>query len=460
MTKSSKLTLLAFSAFAFSMPAYANTLMEVYRLAEDNDPQFRIADSERRATMELYPQARSFLMPSVSARGLYADNQGNGFGVDTKFYSFTLTLTQPLFNGALWSGFRQADARIRQSEINYAVAQQDLMIRVASRYFDVLAAKDSLDFARTTKSAIHRQLDQSKQRFEVGLIAITDVQESQAGYDLAVADEILAQNQLNTAYEALREITGQYSQTLVGLKEEIELVSPEPANIDEWANTALDNNPQLLASRLDVEIAREEVKRQRAGHYPTLDLNGQYEYSHTEQDGGNMFFNRSGYNETYGASVQLNVPIFQGGRVVSQTREAKIRHVQSLDRLEQQHRAIQRQARDTYLNVLAGISRVQALGQAVVSSKTAYEATETGFEVGTRTSVDVLNSQRDLLRAQRDYARSRYDYILNMLRLKQASGQLVVEDLAKLERWFNEPVVQEGPQKTGNPVATPLPVGD
>ncbi|MEQ8495164.1 MAG: TolC family outer membrane protein, partial [Gammaproteobacteria bacterium] len=318
------------------------------------------------------------------------------------------------------------------AQLEVVVARQDLLLRVAERYFEVLAARDSLQFARAAKQSLERQLEQARQRFEVGLIAITDVQEAQAGYDRALADEISAQNAIENAIEALREVTASYHDDLLVLGDDMPLLVPEPQDIDAWTNTAIEHNLEIAASLVATDIAREEISRQTAQHYPTLDIVGGHNFNRAGGRFGSAKVHQSEIN------LELNLPLYSGGRVLSQTREAEHEHRATLDRLEQSRRAVQRDTRQAYLGVITRISSVKALEQAVVSSTTALESTRAGFEVGTRTAVDVVAAERVLSEAKRDLARARYDYIIDMLRLKKAAGSLSPEDLAAANSWLTQ----------------------
>ncbi len=422
-----------------STGAAATTLLDIYQLAVDNDPQYRSAEASYLATVETRSQSRAQLLPSINFTANIADNKqktisSSSFIVGTnKFDSsgYTLSLNQPLFNYDYFVQLRQSKSSIGEAKARLSAAQQGLMIRVSERYFDVLAALDGLEFARAEKESIVRQLEQTRQRFEVGLIAITDVHEAQAAYDLVVAQEILAENLLASQYEALAEITGQYHKALALLSPETPLITPSPADIGKWGDTALSQNFQLLAAELLYQNAQEEIKRQRAGHYPTLELNASHTYS--DSKGGNFGSNEA---ENQAIELRLNMPLFQGGATSSRTRQAQRLADQSRQTYEQQRRATLRQARDAYLSVLAEINRVKALGQAVISAQSALDASEAGLEVGTRTTVDVLATRRELFRAQRDHARSRYDYILHTLRLKEAAGILTATDLELINSWL------------------------
>ncbi len=349
---------------------------------------------------------------------------------DSRAYS--LTLTQALYRWDYVNQLRQAKASTRQAEAELNQAYQDIILRVSQRYFDVLAARDGLEFAQAEKNAISRQLDQAKQRFEVGLIAITDVHEAQAAFDLATASEIVAQNVLASSRLALRELTGKLPDKLATLGTKIELAIPEPASIDAWTESALQRNFSLLAAEAATEVAHQQLSQQRAGRYPAIDLVASHNYNNI---GGGSFGSRT--TEDNRISLQLNLPIYQGGGISAGIRNANAQLSQAKDSLEQRRRAIQREASDAYLSLLAGISQVKALQQAVISSESALNATEAGYEVGTRTTVDVLISRRELFRTQRDLARARYDYVLANLRLQQAAGALDINDVEQINRWMN-----------------------
>ncbi|GAB6042358.1 TolC family outer membrane protein [Endothiovibrio diazotrophicus] len=419
-----------------SLPVLAEDLMEIYQLARDNDPTLRAAEAARRAADEVRPQARaSAMLPTLDLSANLSEtrvHEPDTTNPSRPASAIELNLTQPILHLDRLARLRQADSQIAQAEAQYQATRQDLMIRVAESYFNVLAAIDSLEYARAQKSAIGRQLEQATKRFEVGLIAITDVHEAQAGYDLASADEIVAQDALSSAREALAEITGQFIKELAGLKQELKLTPPDPADADRWTTTALEQNLAILAAAEAVTTAREEIEARRGGHYPTLDLTA----SHGAGDNDALY--TSGYTQTEqtAVSLQFNLPLFRGGATNSQVRQASQLYNEAREKLESARRTATRSSRDAYRGVVAAISRVEALKQALVSTESALEATQAGFEVGTRTIVDVLNSQRDLHQARRDYARARYDYLLNTLRLKQAAGIIQESDLESVNRWL------------------------
>jgi outer membrane protein len=417
----------------------AANLTEVYQLAIQNDPTLKSAAAARSAALEAKPQSRALLYPALSFDANYdhvrediKESSIGALGTSTFNSSgYALSLNQPLFNRDYFVRLRQSDATVGQADATYHSAEQALIVRVAEAYFNLLAADDNLEFARAEKSAIEHQLEQAKQRFDVGLIAITDVHEAQAAYDLANAREIVASNQLASSREALYEITAQSIGAVTPLGARIPLANPDPADIEHWSRVAQEQNFDLLAAQFAAEAAREEVKRQGAGHYPTLDLKASISRA---QDDNPLIGDSDVEDRTVG--LQLTVPLYAGGAVSSRTREAAYRLTQAQADVETQRRATLRQTRDAYLAVVAAINSVNALEQARVSAQSALDATQAGFEVGTRTTVDVLSAQSDLYAAQREYAQSRYDYILNLLRLKQASGLLLPTDIDEVNRWL------------------------
>ncbi len=424
---------------SLSTVTMADDLLSVYQLAIENDPQFRAAQAEYYAQRENKTQSVAALLPTISASAHYTEHDNETVGGTTpgnneyKTNGYNLNLTQPLYRHENYVGLNQANAQVAQAEANYKNAKQNLIIRVAKQYFAVLAAEDDLEFAKAERKAIKEQLIQTQQRFNVGLIAITDVHEAQARYDQAVARAIIAQNTLDISKETLREITATTHTSLSPLSVKHPLVKPEPANIQQWVDTANEQNALLMATQKSVDVARTEVSRQSAGHYPTLDLTANHSYT-DYKDGGGLLGEREQTNNTI--SLQLNVPLYQGGLVNSFTRAAAHRLTRARENLEQQKRATERQTRNSYLSVIASISTVKALRQALASSQIALEATQAGFEVGTRTAVDVLDSQRELYLARRNYAQVRYNYVLETLNLKLAAGTLSVTDIEQLNPWL------------------------
>ncbi len=452
MKKLSSMKSLIVAAALCVLPGVASaaTLLEIYQQAIQSDPLIHEAEARRLAALEASPQARGVLFPQVSFSGGYTEssfeNPSAFFGdqlvdldVESETTDWTFTARQTLFRWDQIVGLRQADKRVARAEADREAAQQDLIVRVTQRYFDVLAAEDRLRAIHANRTAIARQLEQAKQRFEVGLIAITAVQESQAAFDQAIADEILAKRQLATAREFLREITGEYISDLDAPGDDLPLNSPDPASESAWIDLALSQNLALTSARLDERLARDEISSRRNGHYPTIDLvarAGSTDSTDTRVIDGLGFPSIDSENTTDSISIEFNVPLFSGGVTSSRVREAVYLHRASMENLQRVTRETERQTRDAYLGVLSEISRVQALEQAVESSRTALEATEAGFDVGTRTIVDVLNSQFALFQAMTNYQQSRYDYILNVMRLRQAAGTLQVQDLEALEQFL------------------------
>jgi outer membrane protein len=301
------------------------------------------------------------------------------------------------------------------------------MTKTTVAYFNVLSALDNLEFAMAEKESISRQLEQAQQRFEVGIIAITDVNEAQAAFDLAGANEIEAANKLDNENEALKEIIGDQDAVLDTLGELVPLNKPEPANIADWSKTAELNNLNIIAAFNQAEAARKSIEIQRSGHLPKLDMIGAYGVSDV-----NSSFGFRG--DTQSVGVELNVPLFEGGAVNSRTRQAGFEYEAAKENLETVKRSVKRQIKDTFRGVMTDISRVEALKAAVTSAETALESSQAGFEVGTRTMVDVLNEQRNLFKAKRDFARARYDYLINSVKLKQLSSDLTQNDLELLNK--------------------------
>jgi outer membrane protein len=428
-----KRSLLVFLWLVIPLPGFADDILSVYQLAVESDPQLQAAKAAYQATLEVIPQSRAALLPNLGATGVVTrdryHNRNPAAGEPENTYAtnktFGAQLTQAIYQRESFLKLEQTDTVVAQSKAQLTAAEQDLILRVATRYFLVLGAQDNLAFVKGDKEAIGRTLDQAQQRFDVGLSAITDVLEARARYDIAVSDEINAEKLLADAREALREVTGVEPGTLEVLQPEIPLIPPDPAVEEQWVTVATDQNPLLLAARAATETARQEIDIQRAGHYPTLDLTADYAWRNNDFGG----FGISQERNDSSIGVQMTLPLYTGGLVSANTRQSQHQFTQAQETQVQQRRATERQARDYFRGVMTGISKVTALEQAVVSNEKALEAAEAGFDVGTRTIVDVLDTQRDLLSAKRDHARSRYDYLLDILRLKQAAGSLEENDL-------------------------------
>jgi len=423
----------------FATSSLSADLTSIYSLAERNDPNYQQVISKHRAVLESRPQARSQLLPSLDiTANTKRNNQditssstfGSDGEIDFNSHGYSLNLSQPLFHRDRFIALSQADSEIKESEAKLAKAQQDLIISVSESYFNVLRSIDNLEFAEIEVESLSRQLEQANQRFEVGLSAITDVQEAKAGYDLAVAQKIQAINGIDNAKEEMRELTGEYIDEFDGLGENITLIKPVPEDINSWADLSIEQNLDISAANFSLETARKEIKKQHAGHLPTVDIVASHGYDSTGGRFGSTRTDRSSIG------LELNVPIYSGGFVSSKTREAHEQYNFAMHYLEKARRTAQRNTREAYLGVISGISQVNALKQAVISSETALTATEAGFEVGTRTAVDVVASQRATSKARRDYSNAKYNYILNTLKLKRSAGTLSPDDLNLINAWL------------------------
>jgi outer membrane protein len=483
-TKSLLLACGVVAALLGSAPLRAENLLEVYLDAVRSDPLVREAEARREAALEVKPQARALLLPQINLGGqIYTANAdgestfpqvnpatgnivtvGNKSSTDvSQYWDYGAELTQSVFRWDQWQELKRADSQVAVAEATYRAAQQNLLVRVSQAYFDVLAAEDTLGAAQATLDAFSRQLEQAEKRFEVGLIAVTDVQESRAAQDSATAGVIAAKRAVATAQEALRELTGESYATLVKPAEQMPLDKPDPADEKAWVDLALQNNLDVIAARLNSEVASANVKIAQAGHMPTVDLFAQYNESNRDATQTNQSFDPSGNldpGDRVGGSadssatddvigLRLNIPVFSGGGTQSRVREQVHLHRAAREKLEGTMRSAERETRDAYLGVLAEKARVQALQQAVKSSQTALEATEAGFEVGTRTTVDVLDARRRLFEAQRDFARSRYDYLINIVRLESAAGGLKQDDLAAINGLLTQPTTMPAVRPQG-----------
>ncbi|HIE53621.1 MAG TPA: type I secretion protein TolC, partial [Chromatiaceae bacterium] len=424
-----KKTLIATLLLAFSQTGLGEDLIEIYQLATERDPVLREAAAKRESQREAKPLALSALLPQVGVSGSIEYRHNDFREAPTQNYntnSLSIGVNQPLYRRELFIRHEQAGWQLELADDQYRAAEQDLMLRVAQAYFNVLSAQESLKFVQADKKATARQLEQASQRFEVGLIAITGVHETQARYDQAVTNEILAMNELDNAWEDLRQILGFRPGKLVDLKEEIPLEPPMPADIDEWSRLAMQNSPDVKAASDATQIAQREIEARRSGHYPTLDAFGSYGVNDSDREDAIFDDVKSGV-----IGLQLKVPIYQGGGVEAATRQARADLIAAQERLDQARRETDKQVRNAYRALQASISAVKSLAAGIVSAKSALDATTAGFDVGTRTMVDVLNAQRDYFRALRDHARARYTYMLAHLALKRAAGVLSPEDLAK-----------------------------
>jgi outer membrane protein len=424
----------------YNQAVMAADILEAYRDAVASDPQLLQAIANREAGQEAKPQARAGLLPKLDTNGAYGRVFNYQSDVITSLsgknptafnnWNYAITLTQPLYNRAAQYTVLQAESIASQSDADLVAAQQGLVVRVVQSYFGVLSALDNLTYRTAEKNAFARQMEQAKRRFEVGLVTVTDVAQAQARYDLAVADELDARKTLADAREALRQVTGKYYDQINVLDEKAPLESVKPDNPDAWVKIAMDNNPQIRSAMFSVESSRENIEVQRSGHYPTLDLKAQ------RLDTNSLNLD----TQQNQVGVELRIPLFEGGAVSSQTRQAAYQHEAAKESLEQTQRQVIRDTRNSYQGLETARSRVKALGQAVISNRSALEATQAGYDVGTRTIVDVLNAERDLLQAIRDLSLSRYDYVVNVLQLLQAAGRISGQkEIEKINVWLRPP---------------------
>ena len=424
-----------FVAPMLAQPLWAADLIQIYREARENDAAYAAARSTLDAGRERTPQARAGLLPTLSLSGNTVWNENDLYFRDTSttrnlnFNSngYTLALSQPLFRWQNWVAFDQSKYQVAQAEAAFVQAGQDLILRVAQAYFDVLYAIENLNAVRTTKASIEQQLESAKRNFEVGTATIVDSQEAQSRFDLAVAQEIAAESELEVRQRTLQAIIGREPGALAPLRRNAEIPQPQPADMKQWASAAEAGNISVQIQTAALEIAAREVERQRAGHYPTVDLVANVGKS-------TAFATVGGQLETefQNVGVQLNLPIFQGGLVASRQTEASANRAATESTLEQTRRNAALLARQNYLGSVNGLAQVRALKAALVSSQSSLESNRLGFDVGVRINIDVLNAETQVLVTRRDLARAVVDTLLSQLRLKAAVGNLSEDDVLEI----------------------------
>ncbi len=429
-------------------PAHADDLIQIYDIAVQSDPLLRAAEQTLFATEEKRPQALAPLLPNVGLTGNaqwnnVSTNGRNAVGSFSNHDTYMTQggqalVTQTVYNRGNWMTLKQTDTVIAQAEAEYRSAQIDLMVRTTQSYFAVLQAADAVTVQEALVRADERQLEQSKQRFEVGLVAITDVNDSQAAYDRSKANLIVAKKTLDNAWEALRVIVGPIKAPLARLGDRLPLAPPQPNKIDTWAESAQRNNYSIIAAADAAASAKTNIEIQRSGYYPTVNLQAGYDIARSGA--------QTGTNSDAGfVGLTVNVPIYQGGAVASRTRQAGYNFRAALDQLDQTRRQVDQQVKDAFRGILSSIEDVKARQAAVVSARSSLESTQAGLEVGTRTQVDVLNAQRQLFQAEYDYLASRYNYIINGVKLHQATSTLTREVLARGNAWLNPGDVVQPP---------------
>ena len=444
------------------------TLIDIYELALENDAQLKAQIAQYNADIELEKLALAPLLPQARAGYSYADSENDSTRpnlvfvdnpvpgeplfdevdvtsvTETETDGYDVSLSQTLFDLSAWFGWKAGKETSRQAEANLSAAQQDLIVRVVQAYFGVLRAQDNLRASQAQERAFERQLEQTRQRFEVGLIAITDVYEAEAARDLAQVTRIVDENNVAVAKENLSVLTGQAPGPLFVLGEEFDPQTPQPADRAAWVDFAMTNNYRLAAARFAEEAARQNATSSRMGHAPTVTASYRYQDSETTgttfQDSNSDFVfqpNSEQTNETW--QIRFDLPLSSGGAISASRRRAAEQFNAARESRINLTRTTVTQARSLHMTVVSDVSRVMARKQSIVSSQSALDATQAGYEVGTRNIVDVLNAQNNLFATQRDYANSRYDFVINSLRLKEVAGTLSPEDIARLEGFLLPP---------------------
>ncbi len=429
-----KIVALSFGLFFTSFSFAQDTFSSIYNDALKKDPALLQKRSSLSATQELIPQARSLLMPTVAASAAYShadiDSQ-TGFDYRSESTTYGISVQQSLLDLGAFSLWNQAEANLSQAEYELKAIENELITRVSQAYLEALAAQDSVEFSEEQKKSILKQLEQSKKRHEYGQIAATGVYEAQARYDLVVAEQIQAQNNLLSKLEALQEITGRPVSKLQPLKTNIPLSQPEPNDVKKWNKIAMERNPQLQALIQMQRAAEENISYKKSARYPTIDLTGAIQSSDSD-----------GYlateEQTTSIGINLTIPLYTGGRTSSTIREAKYKYDEARYGVEQLRRSLIRQVKDSFRGISSNISQVNALQQALKSNEIAYEATEAGYEVGTRTMVDLLNAQTELQRARLNLKGAKYNLLINQILLKQAAGTISSDDIAELNKQLQE----------------------
>lgn len=436
-----KKALLGCLCMIMSLPLRATDLMDIYQQALDNDPIFKIAYDNYMSSAEALPQARAALFPQINLSGqvgqyLY-DVKSPNFKANVYYGSnyWQFTGSQDIFNYQAWAKISQAKASVKSAQATFNNAAQDLILRTAKAYFDVLFAKDTLDFAEAKKRANKRQLDQATQRFNVGVDTITSVYEAKAAYDQSIAQVISASNNQINQNENLRKLTNHSFSPLSALRNSsIPLVKPEPRNADRWVDMGLNQNYKLLAAKYATEVAKENLKSLSAGNWPVFSVQtfaGQYHNSNTDTN----FYVQNKQTQA-NVALAMNFPVFQGGLVQSQARQAQYDFQTASEKMEQAYRDVVVNSRIAYNTIIDGISKVKADKQTVISQRNSLESTEAQFEAGTRTMVDVVNAQQRLFEAQEQLAQDQYNLINSILNLKYLAGTLSVTDLELINSWL------------------------
>lgn len=427
-----------------SLPAAAADLLDIYRAALTSDPVYSAARASWQAGQEKLPQGRAGLLPqaSLSASTQYNDRDLDfrspgtaGSQAQYNSNSASVSITQPIYRRQNWIAYDQGKTQVALADAQLASAGQDLILRAAQAYFDVLLARDTVAFAESQKTAIGQQLEQAKRNFEVGNATITDTHEAQARYDLVTAQEIAARNDLEVKNRALEQLIGRAAPALAVLGPRFSPLPPDPSSMEAWVEQARTVGLQVRIAQENLAFFSQDVKRNRGAHHPTLDAFA----TATESSSGSGVQGGAGTEtSTKVIGLQLAIPLYQGGIVNSRVREALANEDKARQDLENAVRSAELAARQGYLGVTSGIAQVRALEAALVSNQSSLDSTRLGQEVGVRTQVDVLNAQQQLFSARRDLAQARYNYILSLLRLTAATGKLTEADLQRVNAWLEK----------------------
>lgn len=441
------LTLLVItSTLCFNTASLATTLAEAYRQALASDPTFKTAEAQWQAAQQLAPISRSYLLPQLTSSA----SADRGYVVQSfdednaSFYQnvqqFALNLNQAIFNYQAWSGLKNANAQVKQAQANYDYAVQDLILRVASAYLAVLQAYDQLLATQAQKTSLTQQLKQTQDQFDVGLIAITGLEQVKASFDSTLALEIADKNNIANKLEELRAITGVFYVDMQGISPKLPLVVPNPQNINSWVAIATKQSYAIKSAYYAMVAARENVKMKRAGHFPTVNATAGYSYDNQSESFLGGTSPTPNTNSTTSVGVTVSLPVYQGGLVNAQTRQAAAQYAEASAQLEQTYRGTLTQTREAYLGVISGVNKLKADRQAIVSSQTSLNSTKSGYTAGTQTIVDVLQQQSNVYNSQSNYATDRYNYLISLLTLKQSAGTLSPKDIAILNTWLNQPI--------------------
>jgi outer membrane protein len=426
---------LALATMAALGSASAADLLTVYRDAQLSDPVYQSARAQYMATLEKLPQARSAYLPLLAGSATaFRNDVDRQIATDISFMTkvYALTISQPIFRAQNWIAITQAQQQVIQAEALLVGAQQDLMLRVAQAYFDVLLAQDNVALSETQSTAIAEQLAQAKRNFEVGTATIVDTLDAQARYDQTTAKAISDKNDLEVKRRALQALIGKLPEALTPLREPLQLGEPKPNDIEAWVKSSQDSSYSIASARANLEIFRQEVDRQRAGHLPTLDLSGSYSRAYSPQTTLPGVLGPAALTGSIG--LTLSIPLYSGGFIQSRVREALANRDRAEQDLENAQRTIAQSVRTNFLNVTSGISQVRALEQALASTQSQLDSTILGRDVGVRTSVDVLNAQQAVFQTRRDLQQARYNFLLSNLRLKAASGTITDADIEEVNR--------------------------